>query len=297
MPSFRSSSQQAESVVSKAVAFGSGEGSSIESVGTARNYESAMRSLSAWAKESGNLAHLSDLTARDTAAYLADRSEVVSQSTLDRDRQAIEACLGHQHDRADFIASREATEKATESRAYTALQVEAIASKQSPEHSLSTHLASAAGLRAHELHTIRPATEQPASGHREWSDARFAGKEGELYTVVGKGGLIREVMVPSHLAEKLEATRLAEPREVTDRGVKYEAHYDLKGGQAWSQSFTEASKGTIGESHGAHGLRHGFAQDRMADLQRAGYTYKDALGVVSQELGHFRESITEVYLR
>jgi hypothetical protein len=36
---------------------------------------------------------------------------------------------------------------------------------------------------------------------------------------------------------------------------------------------------------------------RMCELQESGYAYHQALGIVSQEMGHFREDITEVYLR
>jgi hypothetical protein len=35
----------------------------------------------------------------------------------------------------------------------------------------------------------------------------------------------------------------------------------------------------------------------MNELQGRGMSYREALGTVSQELGHFREDITEVYLR
>ncbi|MDF5425801.1 site-specific integrase, partial [Vibrio parahaemolyticus] len=49
-------------------------------------------------------------------------------------------------------------------------------------------------------------------------------------------------------------------------------------------------------STGAHGLRHSYAQERMSELQK-NMTYEKALEVVSQEMGHFRPDITEVYLR
>lgn len=52
----------------------------------------------------------------------------------------------------------------------------------------------------------------------------------------------------------------------------------------------------LGWSRGAHGVRHSYAQERMAELQR-GLRYDDALEVVSQELGHFRPGITREYLR
>ncbi|MDP4105111.1 MAG: site-specific integrase, partial [Bacillota bacterium] len=83
----------------------------------------------------------------------------------------------------------------------------------------------------------------------------------------------------------------------SDRGIRYQQHYDLGGGKGWSNSFSAASHRQLGWSHGAHGLRHSYAQQRMAELQRLGFFYDQALGLVSQTLGHFRPDITEVYLR
>ena len=62
------------------------------------------------------------------------------------------------------------------------------------------------------------------------------------YTVVGKGGLVREVLIPVRLVEKLESRRLAEPQQVKDRGVFYQSHYNIGGGNNWSSSFSAASK-------------------------------------------------------
>ena len=50
-------------------------------------------------------------------------------------------------------------------------------------------------------------------------------------------------------------------------------------------------------SNGGHGLRHSYAQERMAELKSLGLARAIALETVSQELGHFRAEITEVYLR
>jgi integrase len=175
--------------------------------------------------------------------------------------------------------------------------VERIASAQSDRNSLATQIAHNAGLRAHELLTIRPATERQASTHREWSADRFAGRDGERYTVEGKGGLVREVLLSKELARQLETTRLAEPRQVTDRGVNYTQNYNIGGGRAWSQSFSAASQRELGFSNGAHGLRHSYAQERMEELQRSGMNYEDAKGTVAQEVGHFDKETTEAYLR
>ena len=88
-----------------------------------------------------------------------------------------------------------------------------------------------------------------------------------------------------------------DPVTIRDRGIVYRQHYDLGGGNAWSKSFSEASTRALGRSHGAHGLRHSYAQERMAELQSCGFDYAAAREIVSQELGHFRGDVVEVYLR
>ena len=296
MPSFRSPRAQAEHAVSQKVALGQGrhdhrDDGQIHSVGTARGYEQALKSFAEYI-QSHRLGDLRNATSEVARQYLADRATIVAQKTLDIDRQAIQMQLGV---RLEVVKSERATHQTT--RSYTAVQVERITSAQSERNSLSTRVAHNAGLRAHELLTIRPVNERPPSTHREWSADRFAGREGERYTVEGKGGLVREVLLSRELVAQLEATRLAEPRQVTDRGVNYIQHYDLAGGRAWSQSFSAASQRELGFSNGAHGLRHSYAQERMEELQRGGMNYADAKGTVAQEVGHFDKETTEAYLR
>jgi integrase len=195
----------------------------------------------------------------------------------------------------DVARSTRATFLST--RSYTTIQVERIAAAQSECNSLATRIAYHAGLRAHEILTLQPINERQASTHRQWSADRFAGRTGELYTVAGKGGLVREVLLSQSLAASLEAKRLAEPRQMSDRGVRYIQRYDIGGGQRWSQSFSAASKRALGFSNGAHGLRHSFAQERMEELQRSGKQCDEAKQIVAQEVGHFDKNTTEAYLR
>jgi integrase len=126
------------------------------------------------------------------------------------------------------------------------------------------------------------------------------------YTVIGKGGLIREIAVPIWLSQLLEASR-REPVKVTDREIFYTSCYDIGYGQNWSQSFTTASKKAIGISRGGHGLRHSFAKWRLHNLVKHLLQTKSvnndvsveeqALLILSQELGHFRMDIVFTYLR
>ena len=235
---------------------------------------------------------LSSVTMQEAQQYLAERAGMVAQKTLDLDRQAIQMHLGGQ---LEVIKSNLTTCLST--RSYTTAQIERIASAQSERHSLATQIAYDSGLRAHELLTLRPAEERQASTHRQWSADRFIGRTGQHYTVEGKGGLVREVMVSNQLAARLEGKRLAKSKQITDRGVKYTQHYDIGGGRAWSQSFSVACKRELGFSNGAHGLRHSYAQSRMKELQTSGMLYNEAKGTVAQEVGHFDKETTEAYLR
>ena len=296
MPSFRSAKAQAEHAVSRKIALGTGRhdhqnDGRIHSLGTARGYEQALKGFADYLRQH----HLGDLrsaTEQEARQYLAERSQLVGQKTLDLDRQAIQIHLGQ---KLEIVSSSK--ESTLSTRSYTPAQVERIVHAQSEAKSLATRLAYHAGLRAHELLTLRPAGERTASGHRQWSAERFTGREGERYSVVGKGGLVREVMLSRELVAALEARRLEEPRLVIDRGVHYSQHYDIGGGRTWSQSFSSASKRELGFSNGGHGLRHSYAQERMNELQQRGMRYDQAKVTVAQEVGHFDRNTTEAYLR
>jgi hypothetical protein len=129
-------------------------------------------------------------------------------------------------------------------RAYTADQVRAVLACQDPRNALATEIAWRAGLRAHELLTLRRSGEATAATHRRWSPERFAGRGGERYVVTGKGGLRREVLVPRDLAARLEVRRHRDLVTIRDRGIVYRQHYDLGGGNAWSKSFGEPHVGS-----------------------------------------------------
>lgn len=297
MPSFRSPKDQAQAAVSSKIALGESrhdnkDDGQIHSVRTAQAYTQVLKSFTGFIQEN-RLGDLKSATPEIAQAYLAERQESgLSQKTLDQDRQAIQCHLAQPLERVQALNKTELT-----GRSYTTAQIREIVAHQSGKNALSTELTHAAGLRASELQTLRLAAERPASSHRTWSTERFTGRDGVRYTVQGKGGLIREVAVPRELAARLEAARLDVPKAATDRGVHYWQHYDIGGGKNWSTSFARVSESRLGWSNGGHGLRHSFAQERMSELQGAGFCYKDALATVAQELGHFSPSTTEAYLR
>ena len=294
MATFRSPAAQAGHVMKSL------QGDILQSVGTVRNYEQSLTRVAEWTRQERINGGLRAMTPALAIRYLEERGQDVGQKTLDMERQAMQAMMTHvtgllpAGERLPVVKSE--TPQQLEARAYTPQQAALIAAAQHGCNGLATEIAHAGGLRAHELLTLRRADERPAD-LRPALDTKFQGRDGEIYTVQGKGGLVREVLIPAHLATRLEATRRDEPERITDRGVHYESHYAIGGGHRWSNSFSAAAERALHWSSGAHGLRHSYAQERMAELQHGGLSRDAALETVSQEMGHFRPEITETYLR
>jgi len=66
--------------------------------------------------------------------------------------------------------------------------------------------------------------------------------------------------------------------------------------QKYADDIKQACLDSREESKGSHGFRWTFAQNRVREYQKYGYTYEQALQGVSWEMKHFRASITEHYL-
>jgi hypothetical protein len=274
----------------------------IHSLRTFEKYVACLGQAGQWAREQHGLRHLSALTPEHAQAYLEHRVAArIGQKQLDADRTALEFVTG----KGSLTRVSALTQPQLGSRFYTPVQVEMVQRCQTESNALATRLAYEAGLRAHELLTLRRVDEDRPSGHRHWRPERFQGRAGLRYVVIGKGGLKREVLLSRETAAQLETRRLAVPRTVIDRGIRYQQIYDVSGGNRWAVSFSAASERALGWSRGAHGLRHSYAQERLRELQGlrdavgrpAGLHYRDAREVVSQEMGHFREDIVNTYLR
>lgn len=294
MAKFAAPARQAASVL-KAV-----QGRVLRSVGTVRNYEQALTRVAEYVRDTRVCAGLRSLSREQAITYLEQRGQQVGQKTLDLERQAIQCLFLHvtgqlaAGQRLPVVRSRKP--QVLVARAYTPEQVRLIAAAQNPHNALATEIAYAAGLRAHELLTLRPLTER-AADLRPALESKWRARDGVHYTVIGKGGLVREVLLPHELAARLETERLPVPEHITDRGIFHDQHYRIGGGQRWSNSFSAASRRVLGWSEGAHGVRHSYAQDRLYELQHAGLSYEQALETISQEMGHFRPEITLTYLR
>lgn len=299
MTSFRNAKAQAQHEISKRSAIGQARHGNqhdgkIHSLGTARNYRQCLKVFGEWLQEH-RLGSLASATREIALMYLHDvRAGEVKQKQLNQDRQALQALIG---ERLPVIKSE--LQEVIRSRAYSQAQLNCVIAAQTEKHGLATAISAAAGLRAADLLSIRPVSEQPASSHRDWRPERFTGREGRIYTVCGKGGLVREVQIPNQLVDRLEARRLATPVTVVDRGIRRQCYYDLGGGKAWSQSFSAASRRALGWSQGAHGCRHTYVQQRIEELGALGFRYSDAKSIIANEIGHFRceEKLIGAYLR
>jgi len=293
MPKFAKAETQAENVVK-----GLTKARIIKSYGTARNYQQALKTVAKWTKEN-KVNGLQSLTPDDARYYLEYRAEAVGQKALDMERQAIQAMMqmnGKLPPKTTLYRVKSEQEEIKRSRAYTSAQAQAVSEHQSDIYNLSTQIAYAAGLRAHELLTLAR-VEERSPDNRPALNSKWAGREGLLYTVQGKGGLLRHIVIPNDLVAQLEQRRLNNPVTVRDRKINYLQRYDIGTGKQWSDSFSKASKRALFFSTGAHGLRHSYAQERMSELTALGFRRTVALETVSQEMGHFRPEITEVYLR
>ena len=107
------------------------------------------------------------MTPEQTMTYLEIRGQEVGQSTLNMERQAIQAMMqyvtGKLEPKQTLPVIKSEIEQTLKSRAYTSEQVKMIRSHQTERNALATEIAHTAGLRAHELLTLRPANEQPMS--------------------------------------------------------------------------------------------------------------------------------------
>lgn len=296
MARFAKAEKQAADVIKRL------QGSILKSVGTVRNYEQALTQVCHYVKaERISKDGLQGITPNDAITYLEKRGQEVGQKTLDMERQAIQVMMQHvthqlePKERLPVIKSEQDT--SLTSRSYTPEQIKLVTERQNERNALATKISHQAGIRAHELLTLQKLEKNPADP-RPVTPHKFTGRDVEsiAYSVHGKGGLTREIRLPVELSQQLEA-RAIEPLKIEDRGVHYVQHYDVAGGQRWSNSFSNASTQALGWSRGAHGLRHSYAQERMNELQTTGLSQHDALETVSQELGHFRPEITKVYLR
>lgn len=238
---------------------------------------------------------LTDITPEMAQNYLSLRSNKVCSKTVQNERRVLERIVFLHEPERKLHIEQKLSPREWVNRAYTHEQIYQIMTHQTPENQLATALCFTAGLRVQELLTLQRFDEASVSKGRKWREDLFIGSEGQKYIVKGKGGLYRAVMIPHFLAEQLEQHRLNEPRKIKDRKCTIMNHYDIPGGKKFTDAFSQLSKRILGWSHGAHGLRYAYAQERL-NHSIPDRSYEDKLAIISQELGHFRKEITPHYL-
>lgn len=238
--------------------------------------------------------HLKNANPDDASFYLNERAGKVRQKTLELDRQAINMHLGFDQ-KLNYVLSN--CETVAKDRAYSKPQLDFLISRAKPDLALSIELAPNAGLRSMELMTIAPADQLPTST-RIWHPGRFDGRMNDSSFVVhGKGGLRREIRLSSVLAERMNERRRPAPEQLSHRGAHLTSFFDLVAGHSFSDRFSDLSFKELGFSHGAHGLRHTFGQNRFLELMFLGHDAEEALQILAQEMGHFSVTNTLTYLR
>lgn len=266
---------------------------SIRSISTEKLYISAISSFLNWRSDMG-LSITGPFLRKEKEEFLYAINEIFEQKQIDTFRQALQLVF---QEKLTRVHSEIATVYLP--RSYKMDEIGEIIKHQSNPNLLSTALCIFSGLRDHELFTLQRIEERKPTENRPWLPNLFHGMgDYKIYTVKGKGGLIRQVAIQTILAEQLEICRLSDPVKVLDRGIFYDSIYAIGGGQAFSQSFCDASKNALGFSNGSHGLRHSYAKNRMKTLKNTGnFSSEECLKIVSEELGHFRPEITLTYLR
>lgn len=265
----------------------------VTSVVTEKAHVSALTGYSKWMGTNGGK-HLKRSSPADAMQFLKARAMICKQSTIDLDRQAINLHLHSDHP-LGFVASQVPTVPLN--RAYTPKQIDLLVESAEEDLGFSISLANDGGFRGMELITVAdPADLKPSK--RDWSAHLFCGREDAMpFVVHGKGGLEREVRVSKKWAGKLAPLARHEPWTVLHRGAHLISRFNLMGGHEFSIKFGKLSMKVLGFSFGAHGLRHSYAQRRRDEIMCCGFSFDQALVILSQELGHFHIKNTLAYLR
>lgn len=282
---------QKRSALGKSRSYGR-ENKFISSLGAQRSYHSAISLHLGW-RDENKLPKREQDKLSDLINFMTEISEIFMQKTIDQYTGALSIIF-----KKKLPSIKSEIPENNEPRNYYLSEVLKVIKNLNDKNAIAILLCFYSGLRAHEIATIRRLSEITKSISKKWLSERFKGIDNyQIYMVKGKGGLVREVAIPTELTEIIEKRRYCEPKLVKDRGIYYELYYDLGYGKALSESFSRASAKFLGWSTGLHGLRHSYSQNRLFKLINLGVPLNDALKIVSEELGHFRPNITYCYLR
>ncbi len=184
------------------------------------------------------------------------------------------------------VISRSKEERIGDNKAWSPIEIESFIKYASDvgqvRYGDMARLSSEIGLRIHEVCRLD-----------KWH-LRQALEDGKI-SIKGKGGLVRDVPVR-------DKTLIQQLYDNTKRGDKVfirqgeQTHKVIKNIQMFIYSNQEKFSIDRNRSITFHGLRHFYCQNRYKELIQHGLTDLQARKVVSRELGHYRISITEIYL-
>lgn len=184
------------------------------------------------------------------------------------------------------VISRSKEERIGDNKAWSPIEIESFIKYASDvgqvRYGDMARLSSEIGLRIHEICRLD-----------KWH-LRQALEDGKI-SIKGKGGLVRDVPVR-------DKTLIQQLYDNTKRGDKVfirqgeQTHKVIKNIQMFIYSNQEKFSIDRNRSITFHGLRHLYCQNRYKELIQHGLTDLQARKVVSRELGHYRISITEIYL-
>lgn len=184
------------------------------------------------------------------------------------------------------VISRSKEERIGDNKAWSPMEIEAFVKYASDvgqvRYGDMARLSSQMGLRIHEVCRLD-------KGH-----LRQALEEGKI-SIKGKGGLVRDIPVRDRtLIQKLyDNTKRGEKVFITEGE---QTHKVIKNIQMFINNNQDKFALDRDKQLTFHGLRHFYCQNRHKELMQNGLTDLQARKIVSRELGHYRVSITEIYL-
>jgi len=155
--------------------------------------------------------------------------------------------------------------------------IELINNLSKPEHILAATIQYEGGARYEGIGLIK---KEQLLGHKY--DEITKSKRGVILTKE-KGGKVGEVLVSVKTYDQL--------MEYINENGKFYIKQPL-----YAKDIRESCKHLGITADGSHGFRWNFAQRRLKEYAKAGYTYEQSLLKVSSEMKHNRASITEHYL-
>jgi hypothetical protein len=152
-----------------------------------------------------------------------------------------------------------------------------IASMTNPLHAIGASTQVQGGPRAEGICLIKA---EQLHGYRI---DNITGKEVGVIETKEKGGKIGDILVNIETYQQIEA--------IIKRDGKFKINY-----KAYAEEIRKVCNDHGVPCESSHAFRWTYAQRRVREYQKAGYSYEEALQGVSWEMKHFRSSITEHYL-